>query len=342
MKGDFFPGSSNSVTEALIGLGYDARDIAVTVQPSQRAWAQEHSVAYRQRKWVADIAWAQVRYFRPEVLMVDPYAVSPGWLQTVRADGGVRLVICRHSSPRSDLSRFRLADIVVTGDSDQVAALRSAGIRAELLHHAFDDRVLNKLPERETSSSLIFSGQVLPRVGFHLYRMEVLEAFQQSALPLEIHLLRNETTLRDRMVERLRHPSRRNRSDQLPPEIVSSSKPPVFGLEMLRLLRSAGVTLNIHGDVSVNNANNLRLWEATGVGSCLLTDDKSNLGQLFDRDREIVTFRSPEEAVEKARWLIGYPREARAIAEAGQQKTLADHIYARRVVELDDIIRHGG
>ena len=41
-------------------------------------------------------------------------------------------------------------------------------------------------------------------------------------------------------------------------------------------------------------ANNMRLYEATGVGALLVTDWKENLGEMFEPGKEVVAYRSPE------------------------------------------------
>ena len=83
----------------------------------------------------------------------------------------------------------------------------------------------------------------------------------------------------------------------------------------------------------------MRLFEATGVGTCLLTDWKENLSELFEIDREIVTYKSVDECIEKAKWLLEHPQERELIAKAGQARTLKDHTFAQRAVQLDKIIR---
>ncbi len=83
----------------------------------------------------------------------------------------------------------------------------------------------------------------------------------------------------------------------------------------------------------------MRLFEATGVGACLLTDRKDNLASLFEPDREVVTYGSAEEAVEKYRYLADNPRERATIAAAGQRRTLRDHGFDRRAARIDEILR---
>ena len=45
----------------------------------------------------------------------------------------------------------------------------------------------------------------------------------------------------------------------------------------------------------------MRLYEATGVGSLLVTDAKQNLAELFEPESEVVTYRDADELVERVR-----------------------------------------
>jgi spore maturation protein CgeB len=83
----------------------------------------------------------------------------------------------------------------------------------------------------------------------------------------------------------------------------------------------------------------MRLFEATGVGTCLLTDWKDNLPKLFEPEKEVVTYKSVEECIEKVKWLLDHPQEREAIAKAGQARTLKDHTFAQRAIQLDEIIK---
>jgi spore maturation protein CgeB len=82
----------------------------------------------------------------------------------------------------------------------------------------------------------------------------------------------------------------------------------------------------------------MRLYEATGVGSLLVTDAKSNLHELFAPDAEVVTYASADELVEKARHYLAHDDELRAVAAAGQARTLREHTYAVRMRELVPIL----
>ena len=107
---------------------------------------------------------------------------------------------------------------------------------------------------------------------------------------------------------------------------------------MYALLRSARIVLNRHIREAGAFANNMRLYEATGVGSLLLTDAKANLPDLFEPGREVVVYETADDLVEQARYFLSHESERSAIAGAGQARTLRDHTYAVRMVELVEIL----
>ncbi|MFM6368666.1 MAG: glycosyltransferase, partial [Dolichospermum sp.] len=66
---------------------------------------------------------------------------------------------------------------------------------------------------------------------------------------------------------------------------------------------------------------------------------KDNLPELFEPEKEVVTYKSVEECIEKVKWLLDHPQEREAIAKAGQVRTLRDHTFDKRAIQLDQIIR---
>jgi spore maturation protein CgeB len=107
---------------------------------------------------------------------------------------------------------------------------------------------------------------------------------------------------------------------------------------MLRLLSRSKICLNSHGGVAGEYAANIRMFEVTGAGSLLVTDDKKNIKDLFIPDTEIITYSSPGECISKLKWLLDKPEEIKKIALEGQQKTLKNHTLEQRVGLLNEII----
>ncbi len=100
-----------------------------------------------------------------------------------------------------------------------------------------------------------------------------------------------------------------------------------WGLDMFRILGQSKITVNINGDLGGSISVNMRLFEATGMGCLLLTDHADNITELFIPDVEIVTFKTPEEAIQKYNYYSSHESERKKIAEAGQKKTLALYSY---------------
>jgi len=120
----------------------------------------------------------------------------------------------------------------------------------------------------------------------------------------------------------------------------------VWGWDMYKILQRSRITLNRHahndvgGCVSHDFANNMRLFEATGVGTCLLTEMRSNLATMFEPDVEVATYACPQECLEKVRYYLEHPTERSSIAKAGQTRTLGDHSYTHRMLELTERLTH--
>ena len=107
-----------------------------------------------------------------------------------------------------------------------------------------------------------------------------------------------------------------------------------WGLAMYEVLAHSRIALNRHIDLADGYANNMRLYEATGVGALLVTEAGRNLPELFEPEREVVTYRDEDELLERLRHYADHDDERRSIAAAGQARTLSEHTYANRMAEL--------
>ena len=112
----------------------------------------------------------------------------------------------------------------------------------------------------------------------------------------------------------------------------------LYGIEMLQKLSEFFITFNLHIAQTGNHACNMRLFESTGLGCCLLTDYKPDIEDLFLVDEEVVTFKTADEALEKANYLLEHPKEAQKIGQAGQRRTIKDHTAEKQVKKLVNLL----
>ena len=95
---------------------------------------------------------------------------------------------------------------------------------------------------------------------------------------------------------------------------------------MYKILKRSKITFNAHIDISGNYIGNMRMFEATGMGSLLLTDGKDAPVKLFKED-EVVYYVDIHDAKEKYNYYISNEKERNEIAAKGQRRTFQDYSY---------------
>jgi spore maturation protein CgeB len=256
---------------------------------------------------------AQIRYYRPEVILNQSVQWVPdGFLSDFKP--AVKLVVGQIASPMTADKNLIDYDLMVSSLPNFVDRFRNQGHKAELVRLAFEDTILEKLPRPAQSIDVSFVGTLS---SDHENRRALLETVGES-LNLGIWGRIDSSWAQNSPVRRY------HRGD-------------AWGEEMYRILQESRITLNYHIDLAENYANNLRLFEATGVGTLLLTDRKCNLHELFEPGKEVAVYHTPEECVELARYYIDHESERETIARAGQRRTLRDHTYRLRMQELSAV-----
>ena len=71
-----------------------------------------------------------------------------------------------------------------------------------------------------------------------------------------------------------------------------------------------------------------------GAGGFVLTNYCEETAKLFEEDREIVMFRTPEELMEKTAYYLVHDREREQIAAAGCRKVLQCYTYEKKLRRL--------
>jgi hypothetical protein len=338
-------GSSDFWTCELSRIGYETRDLIINAEPLQRAWAAERGLAFGEENRLFGITEAQVRDFRPDVLIVADYStVTAAFIRRLRdVCPSLRLVLGWCGAPYGDGSVFSEWDVVLSCVPELVAHFRESGHRSRHVNHAFEPRVLKRLGAREDApvADFVFIGSLVKTERFHLGREKLLSRLvAKTGLQIWSEVGPPQPSRLRRAAWLLRHGMLKSPPDSsVDARIARRARPPLFGLDMFRQLRAGRVALNTHIDISTHSASNMRLFEATGVGTCLLTDSKENLRELFEPDAEVVAYRDADECVEKVRYLLGHESLRGRIAAAGRRRTLRDHTFASRAALIDDIIR---
>jgi spore maturation protein CgeB len=265
-------------------------------------------------KWEMEVLTAQARAFKPDVIFICDVLYLPAHFHQTLKEYTKLLVgeMAYPIPPGLDLGPF---DLVISAAPHFVDRLRRAGARSELLRLGFEKTILDRLGTQTKDVELAFIGSVGKD---HQQRLELLEELSRK-VPISFWGAG---------------------ADSLPADspLRGRVKPPLWGYDMYRQLQRSKIALNIHIDMAEQFAANMRLYEATGVGTMLLTDWKTNLHELFEIGKEVVAYRSTEECVDLVNYYLEHESERETIAKAGQQRTLCEHSYYHRMQELTEIL----
>lgn len=84
-------------------------------------------------------------------------------------------------------------------------------------------------------------------------------------------------------------------------------------------------------NISMKEDLNMRVFEAMGSGSFLLTDSVPYIEELFEDRKHLVLYHSLDEAVDLARYYLAHDSEREKIAQAGYEEVMANHTFDKRI-----------
>ncbi len=97
--------------------------------------------------------------------------------------------------------------------------------------------------------------------------------------------------------------------------------------------REAAINLNLVNG-NAESGLNMRHFEITAAGGFMLCYQQPELGEHFQIGKECAVFTSEADLLEKIQYYLSHPEERAAIAQAGQIKTLSQHLYSHRLRQL--------
>ncbi|MDE5443669.1 glycosyltransferase [Bradyrhizobium sp. CSA207] len=288
------------------------------LKPILRPLARTVGLSPRLSEPLERVLLAQIEEFKPDLILnQDVFYVGTRLIERIRSMG-VPTIVGQVGIEPSRGENWLAYDLMLSQLPRVVRAFRAAGVAAEVSHLAFEPIILDKLPPAAAPDiDVSFVGSVSED---HRERIALLEFIARR---FNLRLWGN-----------------------IPTSLPASSplwrcfQGEVWGTEMYQVLRRSRITLNSHIDIAGEEAGNMRLFEATGVGTFLLTDYKRNLDTLFEPSRDVAVWRSPEDCAASIDRYLNDESSRLALATAGQEATLSRHNFNQRVREILDFIAH--
>ncbi|MBW8001522.1 MAG: polysaccharide deacetylase family protein [Planctomycetes bacterium] len=311
-------------------LGHEAVDVICNNPYLQCAWAIEKGLlspdSTKKNQFFSDklliaLFTARVKMYKPDVIInLAMESITSEVLKPLKKE--VPLIIGQHAATitpsMSDLSVY---DLIVSSLPNYVEHFKSLGKKSAYFKLGFESTVLDRVRipcEKSIDISFVgsFSGvhaidkDVFNYLAGHGFNMS-LYGYNDSALSAE--------------ARRFFHG-------------------PVYGRDMYQVYANSKIVINRHAlSYAGEYANNMRLYESTGMGAMLITDARRNLGEIFEVGNEVAAYQSPEQCAKLVKHYLEHEDQRQRIAKKGQQRTLSEHSYSHRMEELVEIVdRHLG
>jgi spore maturation protein CgeB len=280
-------------------------------KPLQFAWARENNFKVDYKKWIFSIPIEQIKRIKPEIFYISSMFEYYGeFLEEIKKHtkkifGWISCEIQKGLN----LSQF---DLILTSLPYYKDFFRNLGVHSELLTASFDNAVLEKFStDLDKDIDFSFIGSL---TSAHSNRIKLVKELIEKT-PLLVF---------GKGVDAI--PDKRNFFQRIFKASIyyQRYRGEAWGLDMYKVLRRSKITFNAHIDIAKHFAGNIRMYEATGIGTLLLTDGKHAPNKPFSND-EVVYYDSVQDAVEKVNYFLEHEEERNAIAQKGQFRTISDY-----------------
>jgi len=324
-------GTADFFSKNLKKLGHQAKEIILNNEILQKQWAKEHKTKYFKgyfknfpklnkyflSNWEEKILEEQIKEFAPDIIYCQSvYKPGKKFLNKIKKYTKLTVAQTAYKLPNKKyFEPYEPYDLIISSLPNQVQLFRDLGKNSEYLKLAFESTILNKVKKFKNGYNVTHIGGY---GSIHNERNEVLEKVAKKI----------NTDFWGYSIDNLNENS-------IIRKTYCGEK---WGIDMYNILYNSKITLTKHIEkVAGDYANNMTLYEATGCGCLLITDFKNNLGDIFEIGKEIETYKSSDELIEKIQYYLTHEDERKKIVEAGQKRTLKDHTYEIRMKELMDI-----
>jgi hypothetical protein len=333
---------SNNITVELKKKNYECFEIIENLDFLQKKWFYK----YGKNKSNRNILIQQIEFYKPNVILLgNTNLASNNFIEQIRNKNFIKLILCFHCAPlnKKIINNFKNIDNVITcteGYKTKINALTKK--KTLVINHAFNNKYKVSSIKYKRDIDIVFIGSLFISKGLHIGRIEtiyeLLKGFENKYVAINfskyflIHLVK--------FVTRLLFDSSIRGKNLLYKllYIYFFSKKPIFGSKMYEILNKSKILINMHIEDTVY-AGNMRLFEGTGCGCLLLTDNKKKLNRLFNLRNELVVYYNKNDLLKKINYYLKYPSKLNRIAKSGKKKTFTQHNYQCRVTILDKFIK---
>ena len=330
-----FIATSNAIVHELNKTGQCiANEVIYNHKKLQNLWLEKYGNKNNTLLGEADVLAMQIAFYDPDIIFVNAGNLF-SYEQLKKAVKKNVFLISWDGYIKPSIDLNSKYDLVLTCLDSISSKYRGSGTKSEVLDFAFDKRVLDFITTNKTET-LNFVGNFN---YVHAGRQSFIKSLINKKIDFSLYIGNYNTgnNIFSRTMLREILQNKRLKSLVSTYNFQKVNHGGVYGLDMYNAIAQSVSTLNFHGD-EVDKACNMRLFEATGVGTCLITDDKPGLEKFFKAGEEVVVFKNEKDLVDKVIYLQENKAGAEKIGLAGQQRIFSQHLWSHRVIDLLKII----
>lgn len=301
-------------------FGYENQLIIANNPASQSQWLKENNIRIsNETNWIFEIARHQVDAYSPDILYLsDSNMFDSHFVRSLKQRPRLILGFRGASfASTTDLSEF---DVIMSNSTVILQQAQEFGARnVAWFYPGLPTYFVDAVREEKKQYDVVFTGSWS---SLHQYRNQLLHFLADRAATGDFNL----------QIFLNSDPA------SIPDNVARFAKPALWGMEMIRSLKRARIVFNAELDFGGSEAGNMRLFEATAVGSFVLTQHHDNMSDYFEPGIEVETFRNQDELYEKICFYLAHPEKREEIARRGQVRALCDYTIEVRAKELNKII----
>jgi glycosyltransferase involved in cell wall biosynthesis len=272
----------------------------------QTKWAHQNNFKYTEKHWEKEILSAQIEKFKPDVLYTGNYAFFNKELKDYLPKA--KLYALWNASPMQegiDLSHF---DVGLSFNEVYHRHLQKRGVKI-IDYNSFyiDPEIRNRLNSMflPKDIDIAFVGRYSPMFKErNKFLYDVYMNFRRE-YNIQYYLL---------TASRLK-----GLLPMLPWKLLKAYNKPVFLEDMFTIFARSKIVLNAHSNITGFGKGNMRVFEALGSGSFMLTDNGIYPDHLIQGE-DFVVYKSNKDMIDKIDYYLKNDKEREDIALNGYKK----------------------
>ena len=303
---------------------------------SQQKWAHENNLeidaGLSKREILQKILIKQIAIFQPEVLFAHDIGLFGDIILEIKQSvKSIKFVFGWDGILMHNLKLFEHYDLVLSPVKETVQFYNQLNKQSYFFPFGFHPKILEIItPPKKPYYECTFIGQLQPQ-GQHSDRFKYILGLTKN-FPVNLWVpslgIQNRKIYFLQQIKRLLKLNLKDFQDVR--YLKNRNNGVAYGIDMFQIISESSMVVNKHINQVGSSAANIRLFEVTGIGSCLITDFKENITEYFEPEKEIITYNSIDELISKIKFYNKNEGARESIAKAGQFRTLNEHTYSQR------------